>query len=201
MTATTVVPVLCLPNNSESFSVQDALVKVQLVVNGASLFGTGMILVLVLSTFAISLKEASFSDLSLLICDVYLTNGYETEINRTKDAGPSQGSNGVTGMGIMKMIGFMKPSKLERLETSEVNSDQHKKVKMLFPYEDFVKFFQYEVFNMSPRGLINCGNSCYANAVLQCLTSTKPLLVFLLQRLHSRACYDWFDLQCLAFAF
>ncbi|XP_027181896.1 ubiquitin carboxyl-terminal hydrolase 15-like [Coffea eugenioides] len=163
MTATTVVPVLCLPNNSESFSVQDALVKVQLVVNGASLFGT--------------------------------------EINRTKDAGPSQGSNGVTGMGIMKMIGFMKPSKLERLETSEVNSDQHKKVKMLFPYEDFVKFFQYEVFNMSPRGLINCGNSCYANAVLQCLTSTKPLLVFLLQRLHSRACYDWFDLQCLAFAF
>ena len=78
----------------------------------------------------VSLKEASFSDLSLLICDVYLRIGYETEINRTKDAGPSQGSNGVTGMGIMKMIGFMKPSKLERLETSEVNSDQHKKVKV-----------------------------------------------------------------------
>ncbi|XP_027064507.2 ubiquitin carboxyl-terminal hydrolase 15-like [Coffea arabica] len=133
-------------------------------------------------------REQTCSDL-----DLKGVTAYKSKINRTKDAGPSQGSNGVTGMGIMKMIGFMKPSKLERLETSEVNSDQHKKVKMLFPYEDFVKFFQYEVFNMSPRGLINCGNSCYANAVLQCLTCTKPLLVFLLQRLHSRAsCIrDW----------
>lgn len=29
---------------------------------------------------------------------------------------------------------------------------------MLFPYEEFVKFFQYEVYDLSPRGLINCGN-------------------------------------------
>lgn len=30
--------------------------------------------------------------------------------------------------------------------------------------------------------------SCYANAVLQCLTSTKPLIIYLLQRSHSRSC-------------
>ncbi|CAA7401988.1 unnamed protein product [Spirodela intermedia] len=64
---------------------------------------------------------------------------------------------------------------------------------MLFPYEELVKFFQCEVCDVSPRGLLNCGNSCYANAVLQCLTSTKPLLIYLLRRMHSRNCTarDW----------
>ncbi|XP_068636012.1 ubiquitin C-terminal hydrolase 15-like isoform X2 [Aristolochia californica] len=64
---------------------------------------------------------------------------------------------------------------------------------MLFPYEEFVKFFQCEVGDLSPRGLLNCGNSCYANSVLQCLTSTKPLMIYLLHSSHSRACQerDW----------
>ena len=30
--------------------------------------------------------------------------------------------------------------------------------------------------------------SCYANAVLQCLTCTKPLVIYLLHRSHSGAC-------------
>lgn len=29
---------------------------------------------------------------------------------------------------------------------------------MLFPYEEFVKFFQCDGFGISPRGLVNCGN-------------------------------------------
>ncbi|KZV50028.1 Ubiquitin-specific protease 15 isoform 1 [Dorcoceras hygrometricum] len=64
---------------------------------------------------------------------------------------------------------------------------------MLFPYEEFVKCFQFEVLNLSPRGLVNCGNSCYANAVLQCLTWTKPLIVYHLRQSHSRAgcAKDW----------
>ncbi|KAL0923990.1 hypothetical protein M5K25_004786 [Dendrobium thyrsiflorum] len=64
--------------------------------------------------------------------------------------------------------------------------NSYKKIKVLFPYEDLVKLFQSEVSGISPRGLLNCGNSCYANAVLQCLTFTKPLMVYLLRRIS-----DW----------
>jgi hypothetical protein len=31
-------------------------------------------------------------------------------------------------------------------------------LQVLFPYEDLVKFFQYEARGISPRGLFNCGN-------------------------------------------
>ncbi|KAI8552322.1 hypothetical protein RHMOL_Rhmol06G0257800 [Rhododendron molle] len=110
----------------------------------------------------------------------------ESKVGGIRDTIPPTGSNGFANMGIMKMIGLRKSSKLGKQETSEV-VERHKKLKMLFPYEEFVKFFQYEVYDLSPRGLINCGNSCYANAVLQCLTCTKPLTIYLLHRSHSRA--------------
>lgn len=29
---------------------------------------------------------------------------------------------------------------------------------VLFPYDEFVKYFQCEVFDLTPRGLLNCGN-------------------------------------------
>ncbi|KAL6538846.1 ubiquitin-specific protease ubp15 [Orobanche minor] len=64
---------------------------------------------------------------------------------------------------------------------------------MIFPYEKFVKFFQSKVLNMTPRGFVNCGNSCYANAVLQCLMCTKPLMIYFLRQWHSRTgcAKDW----------
>ncbi|XP_071715714.1 ubiquitin carboxyl-terminal hydrolase 15 [Rutidosis leptorrhynchoides] len=108
----------------------------------------------------------------------------EPDVSRTRDV---KGS-GIINKGFMKMIGLKKSSKHCRVETSDVNGDKHNKMKMLFPYEEFLKYFQYEVFDFSPRGLVNCGNSCYANAVLQCLTSTKPLTIYLLHRSHSRTC-------------
>ncbi|KAF5778313.1 putative ubiquitinyl hydrolase 1 [Helianthus annuus] len=98
-----------------------------------------------------------------------------------------KGSGGIS-KGFMKMIGLKKSTKHGRVETSEVNGDKHKKIKMLFPYDEFLKYFGYEAFDFSPRGLVNCGNSCYANAVMQCLMSTKPLTIFLLHRSHSRTC-------------
>ncbi|KAH7859610.1 hypothetical protein Vadar_003222 [Vaccinium darrowii] len=117
-------------------------------------------------------------------------------IGGIRDTIPQTGSNGFANMGIMKMIGLRKSSKLGKQESSEV-VERHKKLKMLFPYEEFVKFFQYEVYDLSPRGLINCGNSCYANAVLQCLTCTKPLTIYLLHRSHSRAsCMKDWCLMC-----
>ncbi|KAL2331214.1 hypothetical protein Fmac_018795 [Flemingia macrophylla] len=106
------------------------------------------------------------------------------------------GSNGAASTGIMKMMGLRKSTKLTPLASTEgidVKYKKVKKIKMLFPYDEFVKIFQSDIFGICPRGLLNCGNSCYANAVLQCLTSTKPLVVYLLYRSHSKACCakDW----------
>ncbi|TVU33240.1 hypothetical protein EJB05_25030 [Eragrostis curvula] len=98
-----------------------------------------------------------------------------------------QGCSGISKIGASKVEVLKKPSKF--LKTSLVGLiNDNKRSKVLFPYEDLVKFFQYEVRGISPRGLFNCGNSCYANAVLQCLMSTKPLMIYLLLRLHSKDC-------------
>ncbi|CAL5001606.1 unnamed protein product [Urochloa decumbens] len=56
----------------------------------------------------------------------------------------------------------------------------------LFPYELFVKL--YDKIELHPFGLHNLGNSCYANAVLQCLMFTRPLTTYLLGGLHSKNC-------------
>ncbi|XP_010539169.1 PREDICTED: ubiquitin carboxyl-terminal hydrolase 15-like [Tarenaya hassleriana] len=121
------------------------------------------------------------------------TMAEESKTSKDKDIGAAEENNDISTMGIMKMMGLRKSTKLTRHNTAEQYDDRHKKLKMLFPYEEFVKFFQSDVFDLSPRGLVNCGNSCYANAVLQSLTCTKPLVAFLLRRLHSRTCCrkDW----------
>lgn len=106
-----------------------------------------------------------------------------------------QGSNGTSKLGISKVDVLRKPSKF--LKTSLVGLiNDNKRSKVLFRYEDLVKFFQYEVRGISPRGLFNCGNSCYANAVLQCLMCTKPLMIYLLLRLHSKDCSKNGCLMC-----
>ncbi|CAL9194984.1 unnamed protein product [Musa hybrid cultivar] len=63
-----------------------------------------------------------------------------------------------------------------------------KSTKILFPYEEFVKLFNWDNPGFTPCGLVNCGNSCFANVVLQCLTSTRPLMAYLSKRTHSREC-------------
>ncbi|KAF8024792.1 hypothetical protein BT93_F1846 [Corymbia citriodora subsp. variegata] len=65
--------------------------------------------------------------------------------------------------------------------------------KGIFPYDSFVTLYTWKGVEFHPRGLINCGNSCYANAVLQCLAFTPPLTAYFLQGLHSKACVrkDW----------
>ncbi|XP_054796903.1 ubiquitin carboxyl-terminal hydrolase 17 isoform X2 [Prosopis cineraria] len=60
--------------------------------------------------------------------------------------------------------------------------------KGLFSYDLFVKLYNWNKAELQPFGLVNCGNSCYANAVLQCLAFTPPLTAYLLQGLHSKAC-------------
>lgn len=73
--------------------------------------------------------------------------------------------------------------------------------KIIFPYELFVELYSNPV-ELFPFGLINCGNSCYANAVLQCLAFTRPLTSYLVQGCHSKACRkkDWCficEFECL----
>lgn len=71
------------------------------------------------------------------------------------------------------------------------NSIQSKEI--LFPYEEFLNFFNWDKSGFPPCGLLNCGNSCFANVVLQCLAFTKPLVAFLLEKGHRGACRrnDW----------
>lgn len=66
------------------------------------------------------------------------------------------------------------------------NSIQSKEI--LFPYEEFLNFFYWDKSGFPPCGLLNCGNSCFANVVLQCLAYTKPLIAFLLEKGHRGAC-------------
>ncbi|XP_043709374.1 uncharacterized protein LOC122658462 isoform X2 [Telopea speciosissima] len=65
--------------------------------------------------------------------------------------------------------------------------------KILFPYDEFVKLFNWDKPGFPPCGLINCGNSCFANVVLQCLSCTRPLVAYLLEKGHRRECRrnDW----------
>lgn len=60
--------------------------------------------------------------------------------------------------------------------------------KILFPYEEFLELFNWDSPGFPPCGLLNCGNSCFANVVLQCLTYTKPLVAYLLEKGHLREC-------------
>ncbi|KAK3210460.1 hypothetical protein Dsin_015166 [Dipteronia sinensis] len=64
---------------------------------------------------------------------------------------------------------------------------------VLFPYDEFVKLFNWDKPGFPPCGLLNCGNSCFANVVLQCLAYTRPLVAYLLEKGHRRECRrdDW----------
>ncbi|MQM08424.1 hypothetical protein Taro_041277 [Colocasia esculenta] len=73
---------------------------------------------------------------------------------------------------------------VQQFKHSKISRNCHQ---MLFPYDIFVKLYNEKV-EMRPSGLINCGNSCYANVVLQCLAFTRPLTSYLLQGLHTKSC-------------
>ncbi|KZV31693.1 ubiquitin carboxyl-terminal hydrolase 19-like [Dorcoceras hygrometricum] len=65
--------------------------------------------------------------------------------------------------------------------------------KILFPYDEFVELFNWNSPGYPPCGLLNCGNSCFANVVLQCLGYTRPLVAYLLGKGHRVECQrdDW----------
>ncbi|KAK1405579.1 Ubiquitin-specific protease 16 [Heracleum sosnowskyi] len=96
---------------------------------------------------------------------------------------------------MLKVVDQLKPSKISKHHSMGLGSETLEKytVKGLFSYELFVKLYNWNKVDMQPCGLMNCGNSCYANAVLQCLAFTPPITAYLLQQLHSKTCQnkDW----------
>ncbi|KAL6222845.1 hypothetical protein ACLB2K_006235 [Fragaria x ananassa] len=108
---------------------------------------------------------------------------------------PSLPQNACNGLktSMKKVVQQFKSSKQPKSNLSGPENEIAGKFKVIFPYELFVKLYSYNNMDLCPFGLTNCGNSCYANAVLQCLAFTQPLTSYLLQGLHFRACQkkDW----------
>ncbi|CAI9763464.1 unnamed protein product [Fraxinus pennsylvanica] len=65
--------------------------------------------------------------------------------------------------------------------------------KAVFSPRLFMQLYSCAGVELHPFGLVNLGNSCYANAVLQCLAFTRPISSYLLQGFHSKTCQkqDW----------
>ncbi|KAL1557411.1 ubiquitinyl hydrolase 1 [Salvia divinorum] len=76
-------------------------------------------------------------------------------------------------------------SQLSGARSSEINKQSNE---ILFPYEEFIELFNWEKPGYTPCGLINGGNSCFANVVLQCLTYTRPLAAYFLDKGHKLKC-------------
>ncbi|KAG5031190.1 hypothetical protein AAZX31_06G089200 [Glycine max] len=91
---------------------------------------------------------------------------------------------------VLKVVDQFRGSNLSKHFPLVVGSDLagRRNDKSFFPYELFVKLYNSNKVELCPFGLVNCGNSCYANAVLQCLAFTPPLTAYLLQGLHLKSC-------------
>lgn len=96
----------------------------------------------------------------------------------------SQASSSSSGLksSMQRVVQHFRPPKSSKLTqpSSSINE-------MSFSYEMFVKLYSDRI-ELHPFGLVNLGNSCYANVVLQCLAFTRPLISYLIRGLHSKAC-------------
>ncbi|RDX84001.1 Ubiquitin carboxyl-terminal hydrolase 19, partial [Mucuna pruriens] len=124
-------------------------------------------------------------------------SGHKTACKDFHDASVrSVAQNGVTNRGFNKSsaAGDKSSPSIALIPARGAISRPIKQPKdVLFPYDEFVKFFNWDKPGFSPCGLLNCGNSCFANVVLQCLSFTRPLVAYLLEKGHHRecSCNDW----------
>ncbi|XP_021758930.1 ubiquitin carboxyl-terminal hydrolase 17-like isoform X1 [Chenopodium quinoa] len=97
---------------------------------------------------------------------------------------------------LQKVVHHLKASHQKKppLCNSSLGISRNPDSKTVFQYDAFVSLYASNAVELKPFGLTNCGNSCYANAVLQCLAYTRPLTIYLLQGTHSKQC--WKDEWC-----
>ncbi|CAI0406005.1 unnamed protein product [Linum tenue] len=118
------------------------------------------------------------------MCGHSLPNGRDVKVENgevfpvTSNQSGSMSSNSMSGLksSMRKVVDHLRGPKFGRYSN-----------KGIFPYDLFVKLYSHKV-DLQPSGLINCGNSCYANAVLQCLSFTPPLMAYFAQGHHSKGC-------------
>ncbi|XP_065849558.1 ubiquitin carboxyl-terminal hydrolase 18 [Euphorbia lathyris] len=102
--------------------------------------------------------------------------------------------NGKTNFGLRASgVGGRNFSGIALIPTSGTSKLTNKAKKVLFPYDEFIKLYYWDKASFPPCGLLNCGNSCFANVVLQCLTFTRPLAAYVLENNHQKECRrnDW----------
>ncbi|CAD5329656.1 unnamed protein product [Arabidopsis thaliana] len=90
-------------------------------------------------------------------------------------------------------FGDSSASSIALISERGLNKSSLKPREVLFPYGEFVEYFNWDNPELAPCGLMNCGNSCFANVILQCLSWTRPLVAYLLEKGHKRECMrnDW----------
>eukprot|EP00111_Clytia_hemisphaerica_P005319 TCONS_00015364-protein len=89
-----------------------------------------------------------------------------------------------------------KPGKMKSANlTNKMNDDLPQPQVVLFP-EEKVELHWKESRKIGP-GLVNLGNTCFLNSVLQVLTYTPPLLNYILTGYHKKnCCASGFCMQC-----
>ncbi|XP_028807093.1 ubiquitin carboxyl-terminal hydrolase 18 [Neltuma alba] len=116
---------------------------------------------------------------------------------KCKDFCQTNGTNstqsGATDVGLKASAGYKNLSAITLVPACGKSRPIKQLKDVIFPYDEFVGFFSRDNLEFPPCGLLNGGNSCFANAVLQCLSFTRPLVSYLLEKGHRRECSldDW----------
>ncbi|XP_023524046.1 ubiquitin carboxyl-terminal hydrolase 16-like [Cucurbita pepo subsp. pepo] len=121
---------------------------------------------------------------SARVDSVQATSGISSQVTCTLN------SKNYLRSSMLKVVDQFRGSKLSKNNYAGTVTEIPGKLnyKGLFSYDHFVKLYNWNELELQPAGLINCGNSCYANVVLQCLAFTPPLTAYFLQGLHSKSC-------------
>ena len=82
------------------------------------------------STDESSRSCGSFYYFKLYFFIFLLSCSCDAEFGILRDTTPPQGGNGSSSMGLMKKIGLMRSSKIERLECADDTGNRHKKIKV-----------------------------------------------------------------------